>query len=238
MAKPPRLSVACCFLLSAVAQGATLQISPAMVELQPGVGAVGVTLSNPGTVPLYGQVRVFRWQQENGEDVLTTTQDLVASPPLIQIGAHAEQLVRLVRTDRTAVTAEQGYRVVIDELPQPDSAASGSVMIRLRYSIPVFVEPGDGAMTVGLSWRLVRNPQGWALRVDNAGRRRAQLAGVTLETAGGQSVAVSPGLLGYALAGRWRSWQVTLPQGLDLHGPVKARAAVNSQKTDSVVTVD
>src|SRR5258708_2873604 len=156
------------------AQAATLQISPVMVDLQSNESATGITLRNPGDRPLYGQVRVFRWDQSGREDTLTPTQELVASPPLIQIGAQADQLVRLVRTSPAPVTAEQSYRILIDELPSPDAAPTGGVMIRLRYSVPVFVEPAGKAPQPVLSWHLVRTDNGWVLRVDNGGENSAQ----------------------------------------------------------------
>ncbi len=54
------------FLLCMVtlsAQAATLQISPVMVDLQPNESATGMTMINPGDRPLYGQMRVYRWDQ-------------------------------------------------------------------------------------------------------------------------------------------------------------------------------
>jgi hypothetical protein len=43
-------------------------------------------LQNLGEAPVYGQVRVYLWEQKDGDDVLTPTQEVVASPPIIQIG--------------------------------------------------------------------------------------------------------------------------------------------------------
>lgn len=225
-------------LFCMVAQGATLQISPVMVDFQAGTNATGITLKNPGDTPLYGQVRVFRWEQANGEDVLTPTQDLVASPPLIQLGPHAEQLVRLVRTAHEPVAGEQSYRVLIDELPQPDAGTISGVMIRLRYSVPVFIEAANGLAQPQLAWYLKRNAKGWVLRVSNTGSRRAQVASVQLVNEAGGVVGLNNGLLGYALAGRERSWQLALPVAADLHGHVKVRAVVNSIKTETAVTVE
>lgn len=59
----------------APASGATLQISPVTVEMAAGNPAAGVTLSNPGARPIYGQVRTFRWTQEHGDDVLAHAPD-------------------------------------------------------------------------------------------------------------------------------------------------------------------
>jgi fimbrial chaperone protein len=224
-------------VLSCTVQAATLQISPVMVDLQSNESATGITLRNPGDKPLYGQVRVFRWDQANQDDTLTPTQELVASPPLIQIGAQADQLVRLVRTASAPVGTEQSYRILIDELPAPDTAAADGVTIRLRYSVPVFVEPAGKAAMPALSWHLVRDPKGWVLRVDNTGARRAQIAAVQLVDSAGKVHEINKGLLGYALAGRARQWSVPLPADTDLRGAVTIRAAVNSLPLEAVVTV-
>ncbi|MBN3820438.1 fimbria/pilus periplasmic chaperone, partial [Paraburkholderia sp. Se-20369] len=134
MAIRPRFVAALCAASAATAPAATLQIAPVTLELPPSVMAAGVTLSNSGVQPIYGQVRAFRWTQENGDDVLTPTDSLAASPPLLQIGANADQLIRLVRTLRATPAAEESYRVLIDELPAPGTPAQNGITIRVRYS--------------------------------------------------------------------------------------------------------
>ncbi|KGB99771.1 MULTISPECIES: molecular chaperone [Burkholderia] len=226
-------------LLCAVgaAHAASLQISPVTIEFGTDDTATGITLRNPGNRPVYGQVRVFRWDQADGQDTLTPTQDLVASPPLIQVGTQSEQLIRVVRASRTPSGIEQSYRLLIDELPQPGEAPTNGVSIRLRYSIPVFVEPPtQGAPH--LDWALVRGDGGWVLRVRNDGARRAQLASVELVTGDGRTYPLTHGLLGYALAGRTGQWSVPLPTGVALGSKVTVRAAVNSQPASAVVAVE
>jgi fimbrial chaperone protein len=236
------LMVAAGLLLSAwplAAPATTLQISPVMVDLQADENASGITLRNPGDSPLYGQVRVFRWEQVNGEDELTPTQDLIASPPLIQIAAQTDQLVRLVRAAPSPVATEQSFRILIDELPQPGAAPTNGVTIRLRYSVPVFVEPPGAAGQPVLSWHLARTSEGWVMRVANTGTSRARIAAVQLVNGAGKVYVVNSGLLGYALVGRAGQWQVPLPPDADLGGgTVKVRAAVNSLPVEAVMTVE
>ncbi|MFC6313222.1 molecular chaperone [Paraburkholderia dipogonis] len=243
MSAPRRLlaACACAWCLSPTfAHAATLQISPVMVDMAAEANAAGITLKNPGEKPLFGQVRVFRWDQANGDDTLTPTQDLVASPPLIQIPGHADQLVRLVRTAPAPSASEQGYRVLIDELPEADAAPTSGVTIRLRYSVPVFAEPAVDVGQPRLSWHLSRGTgaQGWMLRVDNTGRKRAQIAAVQLIDNAGNAYPINKGLLGYALAGRQRRWPVTLPDNVAQNGPLKVRAAVNSLPAEASVNVE
>jgi fimbrial chaperone protein len=221
----------------AAAFAATLQIAPVTVEMSAETVATGITLSNPGDTPLYGQVRVFRWDQQQGDDALSPTQDVVASPPLIEIPAHADQLVRLVHTAPRGA-GEQNYRLLIDELPPPGTAPANGVTIRLRYSVPVFVEPAGSAGEPRLSWRLTKSGPNWLLRVDNAGTRRAQIASVQLVAPSGRVYEVNDGLLGYALAGRSRQWQVPLPADAEVGGVLRVRASVNAQPAQAPVVVD
>ena len=67
------------------AHAASLQISPVTIEFGADDTASGITLRNPGERPVYGQVRVFLWNQADGQDTLTPTQDLLASPPQLQL---------------------------------------------------------------------------------------------------------------------------------------------------------
>lgn len=221
--------------LALATSASTLQISPVTVDLSPGENASGITLRNPGDTPLYGQVRVFRWDQANGDDVLTPTTDLAASPPLIQIPAHTDQLIRLVRAIPAPPSGEQSYRLLIDELPAPDEPVANGVTIRLRYSVPVFVEPAGTTGVPTLSWHLMHDNGHWILRVDNSGSRRAQIAAVQLFDDAGNTYDINKGLLGYALAGRGRQWQVMLPPDTALGGTMKIRAQVNSLPAESTL---
>jgi len=228
-------------MLGIPAHAATLQISPVMVDLQANENAAGVTLNNPGDAPLYGQVRVFRWDQVDGDDTLTSTQDMVASPPLIQIAAQTNQLVRLVRTGHTTSAqqpAEISYRLVIDELPQPNTPTETGVQVRLRYSVPVFIEPAGAVGQPQLSWHLVQDKQGWILRVDNTGAKHAQIATVRLVNKAGTVYEINQGLLGYALADRSRQWQVPIPKNADLSGAVTVQASINTQPVVASVSVE
>ncbi|WP_396330196.1 molecular chaperone [Burkholderia anthina] len=232
-----RRMLAALLCAAGAAHAASLQISPVTIEFGADDTATGVTLRNPGERPVYGQVRVFRWDQADGHDTLTPTQDLVASPPLIEIGTQSEQLVRVVRASRTASGTEQSYRLLIDELPQPGETPTNGVAIRLRYSIPVFVEPATNGAPQ-LAWTLLHDSGGWVLRVRNGGARRAQLASVELVAADGHAYPLTRGLLGYALAGSTSQWSVPLPPGVALGGKVTVRAAVNAQPASAVVSVE
>lgn len=211
------------------ARAASLQISPVSVRLRPGQNAAGIELQNLGDGPIYGQVRVFLWDQKQGDDVLTPTRELVASPPIVQIAARASQTVRLVRTGAGAAGAgEATYRVLIDEVAREDSATGTGVDIRLRYSVPVFVA-GAAAMPEALTWRVAKKNGAWLLRVDNGGGLHAQIGTLEFNNRAGVRFVVSKGLFGYVLAGRWREWALPVDAAADLSGVLEVHALVNAR---------
>ncbi len=213
----------------APAQAANLQISPVSISFRASQTAAGVTLQNLGEQPLHGQVRVFVWDQKEGEDVLTPATDVVASPPIMEVAPNSTQTVRLVRRNGAAAASEQTYRILIDEIPRGDQAASG-VAIRLQYSVPVFVLPADDKAAPRLAWSLRQKDGAWQLEVRNDGTLHAQLGATVLRGAGGKEVQLSKGLLGYALAGRSRAWRLPAESAAALaQGAVAVHTTVNAQ---------
>ena len=136
----PLLAMLCSAPWAGVA-AANLQISPVTLTMRAEQTSAGITLQNLGEAPLFGQVRVFVWDQANGEEALLPTQELVASPPIVEIAASSRQTIRLVRTQAGPSAQERTYRVLIDEVGRDDDPARSGVDIRLRYSVPVFVLP-------------------------------------------------------------------------------------------------
>ena len=135
------LAAACSLLMSATAAvSASLQVEPALVEVVAPGEASSVTLRNSGAVPINVQIRVFRWSQENGQEHLDPTDDVVASPPALALAPHGDYLARLVRVTDRPVSREESYRLVIDELPSASKSKAGTVKLLVRHSIPAFFE--------------------------------------------------------------------------------------------------
>lgn len=231
-----RLLLALGLLLVATwAHAASLQVAPTRVTIQHDRGADGLMLSNSGADPVHAQVRVFRWWQQDGRDMLEPTDDLVISPPMLQIPAGGEQLVRIVHTGSPPPPGgERTYRVVVDELPIERTAPQGpGLRFALRYSIPVFVvAAADAPPAASLVARLVGNAPDAAIEITNTGAGSAQLADLVLIGADGTRRVVAPGLAGYVMPGQSRQWP--MPSGASpqdrieakLNGEPQARALV------------
>ncbi len=105
-----------CVLAGSVVAG-QIQVSPVLVAVEAPAAAGQVSLTNGGTAPLTMQVRLFGWDQQNGEDAYHRTGSVVASPPILTIAPGQTSVVRLVRLEKTPPQGEEAYRLIIDELP-------------------------------------------------------------------------------------------------------------------------
>lgn len=202
---PQRALMAASLVLAALAAGTAeargrLQTRQTRVDLAPDVRAGRVVLANSGDTTLAAQIRVYRWTQRDGEDVLEPATDLVASPQVVEIAGGADQLVRIVRTSTTPVAREQAYRVIVEELPgDPDKQPGSAVAVRMRYVLPAFVQSAD-VLPDALACRVT----GAVLACRNDGARAVQLGATRFIDASGREVELSEGLLGYVLAGSTR----------------------------------
>ncbi|MDC8760189.1 molecular chaperone [Janthinobacterium fluminis] len=232
---PPRRRLGLCaavlagWLWAAGAGAANLQISPVVINFRADQGAAGIHLHNLGEAPIYGQVRVFAWDQQGGAEVLTATRELLASPPIVQIAANGRQTIRLVRGGEAAPAGERTFRVLIDELARDDGPAGSGVDIRLRYSVPVFVAPPADAGKEALSWHFFKKDGDWMLRVRNSGTLHAQIGALSVANRAGKDFPISEGLFGYVLAARMREWRLPVAGDADLSGPLTIRANINAK---------
>lgn len=239
----PRGLLAAGFLLMCSAVGAAgLQVAPIGLTFTPGSPAQGLWLTNTGNEVLNAQVRVFDWTQEDGKDVLTSTQALVASPPMLSLPPGARQLVRVIRTDAASSGVnEDAFRVLVDELPPAEQAEQTGVRYVMRHSVPVFIEPSANVPDVAtvaaaLHWSLVRDGDGIALQVRNAGNIHAQLSDVSLLSADGTSLKITAGLLGYVLPDMTMRWALNIPVA-QLGAGTQLKARINGKSFDQAFPV-
>lgn len=214
----------------------SFQATPVNVEMRAPASTSTVTLKNDADAPMNVQVRVFRWSQTDGTEQLVPSTDLVASPPMTAIAARSEQTIRLVRVAKSPVAAEETYRIFVDEIPDPAKQKAGQIAVALRYSIPVFVMPGDAAQPQ-LAWSIRQANGSTYVSATNSGGRRIKISGLQLKDANGASVLIGEGLNGYVLARSSMRW-VLPPKApkLGLNGPIVVSARgddgpINAQAT-------
>jgi fimbrial chaperone protein len=170
--------------------------------------ATTLTVINQSDSETSFQVRAFAWSQlGTGDDKLTATDELLASPPLATIASGATQVVRMLLR-RPPQTQEASYRILLDQLPPP--AAPGTVRIALRLSIPILAEPAT-CIAPHVKWRIESGDgRAWLVAV-NDGCRHETVRDIVLATAGGGSLKVEASVSPYILAGAARHWRIVTP---------------------------
>lgn len=221
-------------MVAASAAGAAgLQVSPINMVLAGNQRAGVFTLDNTGKIPLNAQARIYLWTQSpTDEFVLTLTNDIIVSPPIMQLAAGASQEIRVIRTKSAAPNApEQHYRLIVDELPSPTAAPQKGISVLIRHNIPVFLNAEDWP-NAQLEWKASAQGGKTRISIHNTGAVRAQIGRIWLEQDGKESVDLSRGLTGYALPGSTllREYAVPLEQ-LQATG-VQLKAQINNHMSD------
>lgn len=198
------------------AQAAVVQLAPIPVEVEAPAAAAILSLTNKATAAVALQVRAFRWTQVGGEDRLEPTEDLAISPPIASVPAGETLSVRIVRLRHEPPSAEEAYRLWIDELPSDrGKTKTGRLSILTRYSVPAFFRP-EGATKdePALAWSILPGKKGWVLGATNPGARRVRVSAIQVRDASGKP-AFAPGgeQTGYVLAGQAMHWDLQLPKG-------------------------
>lgn len=224
------------------ARAANLQVAPISLEFSPAEQAQSIWLSNSGTVSLRAQVRVLLWSQPNKADQLDPTRELVASPPAVEIAPGEKQLVRIIRLQPAAPTQERTFRLIIDELPvaaAPGAPTQPGLQFLLRHSVPVFVGVGEPLPADGkpsdisaLSASFQVNGAQAVFSVKNAGAKRIKISQLVYVDADGRRVPLSPGLLGYVLAGQQMQWPLPLPANVTLPAQGSLKAKFNADQEE------
>ena len=238
-----RTSLALLFGLTAalVSSGAnsaaTILLWPIDPWLAAESNATELWIQNQGNTPTTMQVRIVRWQQDEGYERYQPQQDVVASPPIVRIDKGSKQLIRLIKQSAVPAGVEQAYRIIVDEIPQPESGDKPQMglKVQMRYSLPLFVY-GQGIRTwaqgehharvdtTKLNWRVVRADGQPQLEVRNDNDVHLRLSKVMLRQGGAQHT-MAHGVLGYVLPASTRRWP--LPAGAT--HPDSISAAINAQ---------
>jgi fimbrial chaperone protein len=188
------------------AQAYAFRVSPARLEFHGAARAGAVTIANDENVAISFQVRALLWSQDgDGEDVFADTDALKVAPSPITIAPGGEQSVQ-IETGAAPTPVEATYRLVIEELPSPESH-SPETDVRLRFVVPVFVAPTQPAPTpvvetIAVSGGEVR------LTLRNAGNRHLRPDSISLRR--GETV-IQEVAGWYVLAGAQRTFSVPIP---------------------------
>lgn len=221
------ITLATLLAVAGQASASQLRVDPILLELNAPTAAGTLTLRNDEDAEVIVQTRVFRWSQTNGQETLTPTTDVVASPPQVRLAPYANYTVRIVRTSKQPVQGEESYRIVVDQLPRADPHLQIGVRFLIRQLIPVFFRAAQLGKA-NVSWSLARERDAIVVTATNAGDERLRVASLNLRDGAGSNVGFGNGLVGYVLGRSSMKFMVArVPSKFGAAGPVRINAVSN-----------
>lgn len=213
--------VLCCVLFAMPVQATSLGVWPINPRIDPPESSTSIWVrNNSQDMSVVLQVRVLAWSQDEDTDIYAIQNQLVVSPAMTRVAPGAQQLFRIVNR-RGAVKVEQhelSYRVLIDEIPQPDSINQSTLNFQMRYSLPLFIGFADmdhnnmtadkqQVLEAGLRYELI-DGKAPRLRIHNHSRLHARISHLKVVRPGQKDAVLFSGLAGYVLPDASQSWDI------------------------------
>jgi fimbrial chaperone protein len=194
-------------IASAPTPAGNFTASPVQLRMPAAGSATSLTLENKGDEPVLIQASTMRWSQQDGEDLLEPTEDVVVSPPIFTVPPGGVQTVRIGLLRGADPARELTYRVFLQEVPPPPRPDRPGVAVALRLGLPLFVPPA-GRTATKVDWDARTTEDGTIeLSLSNVGTGHVQVLDARLALEDGTVMAeVTP--RAYVLAGQARSWRV------------------------------
>lgn len=193
-------------LPSTPAVAGSFAVTPIRVELSGKALTGAVTLRNQQDAPVVIQAQVLKWEQRDGKDDLSPTQDLLVSPVVFTLPASGSQLVRVALQRPVDPARELSYRLILTEVPSESAAGSATLSVSLRLILPIFVE-AQAATPAKLTWTARYEADGkLAVTARNDGETHARVLKFTVAPAAGPGATLEESAPTYLLPGQAGTW--------------------------------
>jgi fimbrial chaperone protein len=222
------LLLAASFACAVPAGAAQFTITPVRIFMTPRDRAVAVTVSNDSDDEVVMQADLYTWKQRpDGSDDLQLTDDLILTPPILKLAAHARQVVRLARLGGPASGTQLTYRLIVREVPEARAADKDlQLQVALAFSLPVFISPPGVKRDLHCGVERAAPDEVRAV-CSNDGNAYAQIRALEVLDARGAKLA-SRDTGGYLLPSIKRSFDLRGPDnGRIPAGPVKLQVALD-----------
>lgn len=190
------------------AHAAAWGVGPLRLDLDRSTRSGVINVTNDDAMKLNFEIRLMRWSQdENGADRYEPSDDLVYFPRVAVVEPAEKRVIR-VGSRGEAPPMERTYRLFIEEMPDPASAAQkgAGIAVKGRFAIPIFVAPAKGEPK-GEFVDIAQARGGVKVRLRNNGNQHYKIDTVTLRSEG---AVVKEANGWYVLAGATRAFQVPL----------------------------
>jgi fimbrial chaperone protein len=191
-----------------VANAGSFTVNPVRLTLSATQSVAAVTVKNVGEEATVVQLETSSWTQHDGKDVLESTTDILATPPILTIPPGASRIVRVGLRRPADPQREITYRMYLREVPPPQPVSQG-LRVALLISMPVFVVP-PRIPGPQIEWRAIRLHDGnIQLQARNVGQSHIQLGQLKIIQAADGAEVTTHDMADYLLPQNGRQW--TLP---------------------------
>jgi fimbrial chaperone protein len=191
-----------------LAHAGSFTVNPVRLTLSPSQTIAAVTVKNVGLEATVVQLETSSWTQQDGKDTLTSTTEILATPPILTIPPGGSRIVRVGLRRAPDPQHEMTYRLFLREVPPPEPIAQG-LRVALLISMPVFVVPPQ-ALVPSVQWRALRMHDGnIRLLAKNTGKSHIQLGQLEITPAEGGPPIATRNMAEYLLPDNGREWTVT-----------------------------
>jgi fimbrial chaperone protein len=210
---------------AAPAYAGNFSVTPVRIYMAPRERAAAITVTNGGDEELVMQADIYEWKQTaDGQDLLTLSEDMILSPPILKMAPKSRQVVRLISLIAPVKDQQHTYRLIVREIPEakPDKADL-QLQVAYAFSIPIFITPAGALARLGCTLARVA-PNAAKAVCQNTGAAAAhptalQISNSTLDNVASQDSGA------YILPGVTRSFDLKRKEGTIPAG--KTRLAVS-----------
>ena len=200
-----RFWLAIFWLMAIPVNAAELQVYPLRLALTAAAPIAAFRLTNSGIDPTRVQLTVSGWDQDETSDIFSLTRDIIANPPLFEVGSKREQTVRIGLKATASGPDERAYRAFFQEVPAVVGSQNG-IQTLLRVSIPIFVPP-EHPSKPQLNFSVANGAKNTRIvTIRNPGNVHVQILKLLVSGPGGETL-VSQAMSLYVLPGRSQRWQ-------------------------------
>lgn len=184
---------------------ASLSIDPISFTVQPTQGAQVLRVGNTGDQPVRVQISPVRWFFDGNSEREEAADGLILNPPIFTVAAQKTQFIRFGERQRETSESEKAYRLVIEEVPDPEEVRQPGLRTVLKFSVPIFIAPLKPVHH--LSWHT--SVESGALHVSaiNDGNVHQRLVRLSVVREDGAAMPIFSAAV-YLLPGEGHDWQV------------------------------
>jgi fimbrial chaperone protein len=196
-----------------IAVAASLSIDPISFTILPTQGAQVLRVGNTGDQPVRVQISPVRWFFKGDSEHEEAADGLILNPPIFTVLPQKTQFIRFGERQHEAGDTEQAYRLVIEEVPDPEEVRQPGLRTVLRFSVPVFIAPAKPVHHLSWQTRL----DGGTLHVSafNDGNVHQRLVRLSAMEADGSAMPIFSAAV-YLLPGERHEWQVPIEASTNL----------------------